>query len=333
MKYKRIILAVTLVSLFICPSAAISKNSGGNYLEDLNVERQKLSNYIEWFRKTFSQNGDVALESLIQQIPFQVSDKPFPNAWVAYDQNSKKKTIYMTAEYRLLITYIADANQVSVHSPEFFPCKNMYINALFDALAGNRQRIANDLPPRRLPAPEIFLETTPAYCNQYKSSFPIDPKFRPARDYSVNVVIGLGYLHELGHIASGHSYVDLSTLDKLTTITQRLNEFLKLMGRSRSQEVEADDWAIDRFVELSNNPIEALSNVLADFYLAFGGFDCSIESADSHPNGYQRFSRQMGRMKDRAIAAGKFPDSQELTLLINDTTELAAKIQYQLKCP
>ena len=311
---------------------AFAQLSAGNYEEDLSEEGVKLDAYINRLRPLLAQYGDASVKSLESQVRFRISNERIPNAWVVKD-NSGRSTIFMTSEYRLLIAYLADADVISFTVPGFIQCRQTYVYALFRSLAVNRQRSASGSAPRRLPAPEVYLDTASAGCREFRGKFPIEAKYRPARDVAVNTVVALGYLHELGHIALGHAGVSLANIEVLPTNSMRLNEFIRLMTRSRAQEFQADDWAIDRFVDLSNNPLEALTNVLSTFYLAFGGFDCSLEAADSHPNGFQRFARQMGRLKARATAAGKFPKSNEVAQLIDDTNALAAKAQQNLKCP
>lgn len=324
--------AMCCLSLHIAPATA--QVSGGDYEKDLAEEGVKLDTYIKWLRPLHAKYGNSSLKSVEQQVRFLVSDEQVPNAWVGLNPSSGRKTVFMTAQYRLLITYLADADVVSSISPGFFHCRQTYVDTLFRALASNRQRSASGSPPRRLLAPEVFLDTaSSAGCRQFKDKFPIDPKYRPARDYAVNIVVALGYLHELGHVALGHSSVSLASIDQLPSNSQRLNEFLRLMSRSRAQEAEADDWAIDRFVDIEPNPLRALTNVLSTFYLAFGGIDCSLEAADTHPNGFQRFARQMGRLKERATAANKFPSNQDVARLIDETIALAEKAQQSLQCP
>lgn len=323
--------AICCPALYIAPATA--QVNGGDYEKDLAEEGVKLDAYFKWLRPLLAQYGDASLKSVEKQVRFRVSDKQVPNAWVGRDPSSGRITIFMTAQYRLLITYLADADVVSSISPGFFECRRTYVETLFRALASNRQRSDSGSPPRRLLAPEVYLDTASAGCRQFKDRFPIDPKYRPARDYAVNIVVFLGYLHELGHVAYGHSLVSLDSIDQLPPNSQRLNEFLRLMSRSRAQEAQADDWAIDRFVDIEPNPLEALTNVLSTFYLAFGGLDCSLEAADTHPNGFRRFARQMGRLKDRATAAGKLPSNKDVARLIDDTIALAAKAQQSLECP
>lgn len=318
----------------ICISSVLAQPSGGIYEEDLAEEGVKLDAYVNnVLRPLLSRYGDSGIKSLESRVRFRVSKEKIPNAWVVKQLNSDQVTIFMTPEYRLLITYLADADVVSFTSEGFINCRQAYVDALFRALATNRQRSASGAPPFRLLAPEVYLDTAPSGCRQFKNKFPIDPRHRQARDAVVNVVLALGYLHELGHVALGHSGIGLASIELLPTSSQRLNEFVKLMARSRAQEYQADDWAIDRFVDLSNNPLEALTNVLSTFYVAFGGFDCSLEAADSHPNGFQRFARQMGRLKSRAISIGKFSNNQDIGRLIDDTNAVAAKAQQNLKCP
>lgn len=321
------------VALFLLAGQLHAQGSGGNYEEDLAEEGIKLKTYIERLRPLLAQHGDASVKAIESQIRFQTSNERFPNAWVVRDPGSGRSTIFMTPAYRLLITYLADADVVSFTTPGFINCRQIYVDALFNSLGNNRTRSASGQTPRRLLAPEVFLDTAPGSCDKFKAKFPIEPKHRPGRDYAVNNVVALGYLHELGHVALGHTPVSIANLEALPTNSMRLNEFARLMTRSRSQEYQADDWAIDRFVELSNNPLEALTNVLSTFYLAFGGFDCSLEAADTHPNGFQRFSRQMDRLKTRAKALGKFPNNPELTKLIDDTAAVAAKAQTNLQCP
>lgn len=329
----KLILVNAMCCLALHISPATAQVSGGNYEEDLAEEGVKLDTYIKWFRPLLAQYGDESVKTLERQVLFRISAEQVPNAWVGRDPSSGRNTIFMTAQYRLLITYLADADVISSTTPDFFQCRQTYVDTLFRALATNRQRSASGSPPRRLPAPEVYLDTASAGCRNFKDKFPIDPKYRPARDYAVNIVVALGFLHELGHVAHGHSAVNLASIDQLPTNSQRLNEFIRLMSRSRAQEAQADDWAIDRFVDISNNPLEAFTNTLSTFYLAFGGFDCSLEAADSHPNGFQRFARQMGRLRDRATTTGKFPSNKEVAHLIDDTSALAAKAQQNLECP
>ena len=333
MNFAKLILlsAIYCLTLYVAPATA--QVSGGDYEKDLAQEGAKLEAYMKWLRPLHEQYGDSSLKSVEQQVRFRVSNEPVPNAWVGRDSSSGQYTIFMTAQYRLLITYLADADVVSSISPGFFQCRQAYVETLFRSLASNRQRSASGLPPRRLLAPEVYLDTASASCRQFKGQFPIDPKYRQRRDNAVNIVVALGYLHELGHIAQGHQLVSLASIDQLPTNSQRLNEFIQLMSRSRAQETQADDWAIDKFVDLSPNPFEAVTNVLSTFYLAFGGFDCSLEAADTHPNGFQRFARQMRRMKDRASAAGKFPGSKDIANIIDDASKLAEKAQQSLECP
>ncbi|HRB14882.1 MAG TPA: hypothetical protein PK224_03740 [Nitrospira sp.] len=312
---------------------ACAQISGGNYEEDLLSEKTKLDDYIKNLRSFISVSGNSSLKALEGRVHFHVSDEPVPNAWVARDFQTGRNTIYMTAQYRLLTTYLADADVIVSLDTNFHSCRQDYVDTIFKVLATNRQRSVSRGTQRRIPAPEVFLNTAANSCRPFQSRFPIDPKYRPARDQTVNMVVGLGYLHELGHIAIGHPPVSLSSIEQLPTSSQRLAEFSRLMARSRLQEYQADDWAIDRFVDLSNNPLESLTNVLLTFYLAFSNLDCSLEAADSHPNGYQRFARQMIRMKDRATSAGKFTNTQEVGRLIDDLLTFASKTQQKLDCP
>ena len=327
------LIAVTATTFVLQVGQTFAQVSGGNYEEDLAEEAVKLDTYIKRLRLLLAKHGDAGVKSLENQVQFRISNERVPNAWVVKDPSSGQSTVFMTAEYRLLITYLADADVISFTTPGFIQCRQTYVDALFRALATNRQRSAFGSAPRRLLAPEVYLDAAPAGCREFKGKFPIEPKHRAARDVAVNTVIALGYLHELGHVALGHAGVSLASIEALPTNSMRLNEFVQLMRRSRVQEFQADDWAIDRFVDLSNNPLEALTNVLSTFYLAFGGFDCSLEAADSHPNGFQRFARQMTRLKARATASGKFPNNADVAKLIDDTTALASKAQQNLKCP
>lgn len=332
MGFRKLILFSTMCCLALYIVPATGQVSRGDYEKDLAQEGAKLDAYIKWLRPLHAQYGDSSLKSVEQQVRFRVSNEQVPNAWVGRDSSSGQYTIFMTAQYRLLITYLADADVVSSISPRFFQCRQEYVETLFRALASNLQRSASGLPPRRLLAPEVYFDTASAVCRRFKDEFPIDPKYRPARDYAVNIVVALGYLHELGHVVHGHQAVSLTNIEQLPTNSQRLNEFIRLMSRSRAQETQADDWAIDKFVDLSPNPFEAVTNVLSTFYLAFGGFDCSLEAGDSHPNGFQRFARQMKRMKDRAFAAGKVPHNKDIIRIIDDANKLAEKAQQELKC-
>ena len=309
-----------------------AQSAGGNYLEDLANERIKLEARMRSLRTTLSMHGDSTVQTVERQVRFEVSELPIPNAWVARDPNTGVSTIFMTAEYRLAITYLADSDIVSAATAGYFKCNMAYVQRMFDALASNRARSSSGQAPLRLPSPEVYLSSASSDCRPYQARFPIDPALRAQRDAQVDMVIALGYLHELGHVARGHQPVSLAAIDRLPTNERRLNEFARLMSRSREQETQADDWASDRFVDLSSNPMVALSSVLSAFYLAFGGFDCSLEAADSHPNGYQRFARQIGRIKDRATTAGKFPNSAAIAQLIEDARSLASKAQENLKC-
>jgi hypothetical protein len=332
-KLSKIIQTVCMINCFFFMSFSMPQVSGGNYQEDLVEEGKKLVKFIERVKSLHIQLGDASLKSLESKTRFRLSSEKLPNAWVIRDPNSDTATIYMTAEYRLLITYLADADVISFTTPKFFHCREGYVSALFRSLAAIQQSSVSGSASRRLLAPEVYLETASSDCSKFKSKFPIDQQYRFERDKAVDRVVVLGYLHELGHIALGHSAVSLSAIDSLPTSTLRLREFIRLMSRSRAQESAADDWAIDRFVDLSPTPLEAFSNVLSTFYLTFGGVNCSLESADSHPNGFQRFARQMGRLKERATKAGKFPSNKDLAKIIDDTTSVAAKAQLSLKCP
>lgn len=323
--------AIFSACLVIGPKVS-AQASGGNYVEDLAGERIKLEERIRALRATLAAQGDATVTTLERQVRFQVSSLPIPNAWVGKDAATGVSTIFMTAEYRLIMTYLADSDIISATVPGYFDCNMAYIQRIFEALASNRARIASGQAPLRLPSPEIYLNTAPASCRKYQELFPIRQALRPARDAQVDMVLALSYLHELGHVARGHQPVNLSGLGELTSDRQRLNEFARLMSRSREQENQADDWASDRFADLSSNPMAALSSVLSAFYLAFGGFDCSLEAADSHPNGYQRFARQVGRITDRAAAAGKFQRNETLVRLIQDIRSVAAKAQEKLRC-
>lgn len=307
--------------------------SSDTYDKDLQNERAKLINYVDRLRSFIANSNDISARTTNSKVSFRVSDEGVPNAWVSQSTHGGPITVQITAEYRLLAVYLADAEVVSFLDNTFAPCQQSYMASLFKVLASNRQRIASGEKPRRIPAPEVFLRASDDVCRQFQNRFPIDKKYREGRDNAVNEVMGLSYLHELGHVANGHTMVDLSSLDKLPSPSERLAGFVRLMERSREQEYQADAWAIDRLVDLSNNPLEALSNVLLTFYMSFSGLDCSMEAADSHPNGYQRFAKQMLRMKDRAIVSGKIHQNSQAVSVIDDLLHLASKAQAQLECP
>jgi hypothetical protein len=331
---KKCILATAVfvgVSWFL-QSPSIAQTNPSDYETDLRVERAKLEAHIKLLRAVIANSNDSHFKNIDRQVRFQISDLNVPNAMVGRNQQTGITTVYMTAEYRLLATYLADVDLIVTLNNDFNVCRDNYVDAVVRVLATNRQISASGGIARRIPAPEVFLDAAAPNCQPFKKRFPIEIKYRQKRDQTADVVIGLGYLHELGHFALGHSPVNLSSIEQLPTNSLRLDEFVRLMARSRTQESQADDWAIDRLVDLSPDPVLSLTNVLLTFYMSYSGLDCSLEQADSHPNGYQRFVRQMKRMKDRATAAGKFTN-QEAAAVIDDLSVHAIKAKEELKCP
>lgn len=327
---KNIFLVAFIFLISHSPSYAEAK-SGGIYSEDLAYEREKLGGYIKSLHQLIANSNNNAIIKAQNKVNFSISDKPIPNAWVE-STSSGNYIIQITATHRLLATYITDTDVIASIDASFLNCRQLYIEHLFGHMADNGRRIAKDLSPLKIPAPEVFFNAS-YQCKKYVGQFPIDQKYRQARDIITNVIMALAYFHELGHVALNHRRVNMDSIDESAPMNEQLKQFVSLMSRSRQQEYEADNWATARFVELSNNPLEMFNNAVASFYLAFGAVDCSLESGDSHPNGFQRYSRMINLMKEKSIASGKLQDNNKITDLINDFKKVALKAQEKLQCP
>jgi hypothetical protein len=196
------------LSFLIVFSSHTTAISGfNNYQEELSIEKEKLTNFVAYFRSIINEFGNPRLMNLDNRVDFRIVDLPIPNAWAGYSRTTRRPTIYMTPTLRLLITYLADADVISFLYPDFLFCRGTYVNSLFKNLADNRKRMSEGLSPYNIPAPEIFLSGSSPPCRDYKDMFPIDPQYRQSRDHVGNIVVGLIYLHELGHIALGHSAI------------------------------------------------------------------------------------------------------------------------------
>lgn len=318
--------------VLIILASTFGQSVADKYVDDLAGERVALSSSIASLRAGLARSGDPALQALQRQVDFSISEDSIPNAWVVRDPASGRSTVFMTAEFSLLVTYLADTDVVSGTKPEFSKCNLAYGRAVFDALAANNVRAASGKAPFRVLAPEIYLSNAANDCRKYQSLFPIDPALRARRDANVRAIYLLMYLHELGHVARGHQGVSMDSVKNLPNDEKRLNEVLRLLARSRAQETEADDWATDRLIDLLPNPSESLNSLLPSFYVAFGGFNCIYAEGSTHPTGFIRFNRHVGRIKDRAVAAGQLRKDSELAGLIEEARSLAARMQQGLAC-
>jgi hypothetical protein len=326
--YKIVAYVFVIASLFLTRTL-FAQPAGGVYITDLAEERRKLAVAIASIRKLIQDNGDAGLKNADSQISFSVSDEPILNAWFFLKPDGKP-TIQITSSYRLAMTYLADADMVNRQDIKFSSCFGDYVSSLYSTLGTNRKKSEANQTQQRLAAPEDYLLTASAPCRSYAGKFPIDPTLRRLRDMIVNDMIALVYLHELGHFAQGHVGVHIDELGLIPDQKGKLSKFLQLQERSRAQEASADDWAIDRWVDISTNPMAIFNPSFANFYLAMGGYGC--DQASTHPNGFFRFARQMSRLRDRSIEKGKAKKNEIVDRLIDDHSILASTIPLRLSC-
>src|SRR4051794_23637358 len=109
---------------------------------------------------------------------------------------------------------------------------------------------------------------------------------------------------------------------------ERMEAFLAMTRRSRFQESQADQWAVDQYATVPN-PWGLILTL--GYFVSFSGFDCSMEAADSHPNGFQRFVKVITRLRNQ-MGKNHKPVPKEIDSVITDTKILADKAKEQLRC-
>ncbi len=295
------------------------------YLDELEIQKSNLNGFIAILKGEISAHGDASVKSAEAKTEFVVSPQRVVNAWVARVDPGRYQ-VQITPTFRLLATYVTDVDVVASTDVSILDCRMDYIALLYRYLGS----VSVNGSDTQIPSPGGFFARD-SKCASYAGRFPIPPQYKFGRDQVVNVIVELAYLHELGHVALQHPAVDLTALPKVPT-SDSLRQFRILMRRSQAQETEADLWGVARFVSMTPNPYVMVNNAEFNFFMAFGGADCSAQPGQDHPNGFQRYSHMVDYMSTVASQQHIGPANPEMPSIIQDMTKLADKAQTKMHC-
>lgn len=109
----------------------------------------------------------------------------------------------------------------------------------------------------------------------------------------------------------------------------------RALKRQRAYESASDDWAVDRFVTLTDRPLNVLRHwVLADFLRLGGVFSCANERLQPQPSADRRYARIVARLVAQARDQGKITaNERELVNELRDNRRAITQRIDQRGCP
>ncbi|NML18267.1 hypothetical protein [Azohydromonas caseinilytica] len=303
----------------------------GSYEEDLRWSDFMARSSISRLGRMISARGDLQLRNIFNNTRFNIGPHGFANLSVSKDGSGH--TVFVSAEYYLLVNYLADAALVASTRPGYQDCAMQYQLHLTRQLSQIKGSLASGGPGGRLTAPEEFSLGQRAICQDFHKYFPIEERLRNVRDKNLSSVLILGVLHEMGHIALGHQPVDYElTLRAISDDKRRMDEFLRLNTRSRQQEDEADLWATDKAIVLGATTFDIVNPTLINSFVVYTGIDCGSQPADSHTNGVARAENIINRYIYVMESVKRQPIEKVAKDFALQYVELAKKIRSSLSC-
>lgn len=322
----------TLIIIALTFITALDANA--NYSEDLdnqrNVVREAFRRIQAAIRKFSKPQELIEINSATSVI---IENADIPNIAVARNPNTRQIEIHTTPTFGLIVNYVSDVVTYSISNSAFFQCQIEYQEYLHSDLVKHGARINAGKSGIRFLAPEDYFNSIGSYeCKKYAKAFPLADQLRLPRDNIMISILAFFYLHELGHIAKSHQGIYATSTGTSTSQKEQIREFSRLMSRSREQEYEADAWAVRTMINSGAGLNEIVSPALPAYLVVAGGFDCFFEASETHPNGYQRFSRIVAVAKNAYEDKYAQPLPDNVRAVFDDAIKLAEKARKKLNC-
>lgn len=319
---------VLFVVLSMMGRVAWAQDHYSSWLKNSEVELRQL---LQFQTRQISENGSPALRALIQGTAVEVGLLGVPSPYVTSAGGRSK--IFFPAEYLLLLKFIGDATVVGFSDAALAACATGYYGALRDRLNDNGKRAARGERLLPLIPPEDYARMATGTCSAFGARFPIAASERNLRDQGVRSVVLFAFLHELGHVALGHSPVPYTVSNPSASAEQRMQAFLASMRASRGQETAADVWAAETLAAVGGGHSDILNSVMVAYFLTVSGLDCYFEAGDTHPNGVRRLARLQNRFQlaNEAVIGRRWPP--HLSTLSSDLQRFSERAAALLGCP
>jgi hypothetical protein len=208
------------------------------------------------------------------QIEFSVSSEDrIMNAYATHKNGARRVVLTEAIGREIELNTDAFLMEQLYHNPGFL---GDYMSFVCEHYQVNRKRYSQGLTPSRIPSPYEFAHWTDSDMNEFYS----DKDVNKARNIAVGAAFAFLLAHEVAHHIKGHVDHPASTL----------------FG-GRTQEEEADSWAIDLLVKKKLNPVDGIIPLL--FFYFTDQNPVSNEENSDHPADARRLLRMYEGLSER----------------------------------
>ncbi len=291
----------TIKSLLI--SIAVCTNMSANAIVDgQDQQARDITNYtLSVLNESIDKYSSSSLKQLVKSTKVNIDDGVIPNAYSYRAGNTPH--IAISRQLVLLFYYMSELNTLNLQQQgTLSPCLMEYSAAVRQQYAKIVEAFSKGANGTPIMAPEDYAETS-ITCAKLTELYPFPENLKAYRNQEVVSAIGFVYLHEVGHLARGHSPEVSVDFELYPSELLKQKAFLQYMCRSRQQEFEADAFSADTLVDLGF-PLSATSVSLWQTFTATSGLDPFTEMISTHPNGYTRYVRVADRVLNRTTAKG-----------------------------
>lgn len=307
-------------------------NSFASTQKDLSESEQLTKIFVREVRDWIERKGTREVRSANEGVKVVIEDSIMPLIWVQPDRYGNGNTIRMTRQFRLVLSYFAEASVVAFFGKKYLSCQNNYNQYLYEIYRKNGRRAYEGIALVDFNAPEVASLSGGALCKEFAEQFPIRDDLKPMRDNSVTHALLFFYFHELAHIALKHRQPDSSLFLSAQNESIREKAFLEYMKRSRRQESAADRWAVDQLINMKIKPRFLFNDAVFSLMLASSGIDCGAEHINTHPFAVNRIVKIMLRAKYAAERKYKREFPAELKQIISEFKRFHLKSRRLLEC-
>jgi len=318
--------------LISCCVLALVDSSALAYQEqDLKASEQVSTQLVRDVKDWISKSGTSETKAADTSAHFAVDHSMMPGIWVLQASGSRYE-IRATRPFHLVLTYLADTDAITFRQQKYLACKQVYDQYLHDVFRDNAKSSLRGDPLKEVSAPEIFSATSSGLCREFGKLFPIPQELRDNRNQSANNAFVFFYFHELGHISKRRRLPDATTFFSATNKAAKDRAFLEYMKRSRQQENEADEWAVNQLIEMGLQPQHLFNLPILGILLASTGIDCATESISTHSFAITRMVNILKTVQTSSEKKYKRELPKEMKNAINDFEVFGRKVSEKLKC-
>jgi hypothetical protein len=282
-------------------------------------------------RERIAQNGSEEIKKFHANIYDVALSKKWPTAFALIGEDV---TIHISAGLRKMLLDLAAVSIVADESSRSFEiCRARYAEKLFSQRFNPEYRGMN---PRNILTgydADISIDPGPYFadlnsiCAKFASSFPIRASKRKQQEEIARGLLQLIYLHEVGH----KTY----RLDVPVNYgVQTKEEFRSTLETNRIQELNADRFAVKRWVELHPDPMHVLDNfAFIDWHRAVGGTRCTNDKDRTHDSGEVRALVTIREMRKLTREAGKTKANAPRKARLDKIVKVSARRVSLQNCP